>query len=65
MKTPGIVRHDVTFQCPVCGHIDTINMPIDGPVDCDECGEDLELELEDECGQDIPRLGYEYWRRKD
>lgn len=60
VKTSGEVRYDVTFQCPTCGHIDTINMqefPIDGVVECDECEEELLVEIEEETG---PRP---YWKR--
>ena len=60
----GQVRHDVTIQCPICGHVDVIDMesfPLDSMVDCDECGEELRIELEDAEGEKRPF--WKDWKR--
>lgn len=56
------VRYDVTFQCPVCAHTDTVEvnkLPSDGIVECDECDEEIRLVYEE---SEEPRPFWKRWR---
>lgn len=66
MKTQGTIRHDITFTCPVCGHTDTLDMPLAGDIDCDECGEELEIYIEEDGSgeEEVINRGYAYWTGK-
>lgn len=50
-RVRGIVRYEITIQCPICGHIDVVeanDLPMDNVIECLECEEELLVVLDED-----------------